>query len=54
MNLSKPQEMVKDREAWCTAVRGVTEMDTAEQLTSLLYAAPSLSSPLVEGECAPS
>lgn len=22
MNLSKPQEMVRDREAWCTAVHG--------------------------------
>ena len=25
MNLSKLQEMVKDREAWCTAVHGVTK-----------------------------
>ena len=24
MGLSKPQEMVKDREAWCTAVHGFT------------------------------
>ena len=25
MNLSKLQEMVKDRRAWCTAVHGVTK-----------------------------
>ena len=28
MNLSKRLEMVKDREAWCAAVHGVTELDT--------------------------
>ena len=27
-NLSKLQEIVKDREAWCVAVHGVTELDT--------------------------
>ena len=32
VNLTKPRETGKDREAWCAAVCGVTELDTAEQL----------------------
>ena len=28
MNLSKLQEVVKDREAWCAAVHGVTKSQT--------------------------
>ena len=28
MNLSKLQEIVKDREAWCTAVHGVAKSQT--------------------------
>ena len=34
MNLSKIQKIVKDREAWCAAVCGVTESNMAERLNN--------------------
>ena len=34
MNLSQPQELVRERGTWCAAVLGVTESDMTEQLNN--------------------
>ena len=36
VNLSKLQDIVKDREAWRAVVHGVTESDTTEQLNNTM------------------
>ena len=34
LNLSKLQEIVKDREAWSAAVHGIAELDMTEQMNN--------------------
>ena len=42
MNLGKPREMVRDREAWCAAVHGTAESDMTRQTTTHLEARSAL------------
>ena len=44
MSLSKLQEIVKDREAWCAVVNGVAESDTTKWLTLSLMISFDLNS----------
>ena len=42
ISLSKLQEIVKDREAWCTSVHGVPELHMTEQLNNNISSLASL------------
>ena len=42
ISLSKLQEIVKDREAWCTSVHGVPELHMTERLNNNISSLASL------------